>query len=86
MAPRHLCSLRRRAFLSLSAKTFKMRALSDMAGLSSATFDAFKLERETQAIGRQLQSFLDQGEGLGGTSFALGLRACATAAGTTSAI
>lgn len=50
--------------LALSSKTFKMRALTDMAGLSSATFDALDLEHETGAIGQQLLSYLEQGDDL----------------------
>ncbi len=50
--------------LPLSSKTFKMQALTDMAGLSSATFGALEMSGETKAIGRQLQSYLEQGEDL----------------------
>ena len=50
--------------LALSSKWFKMRALTDMAGLPSATFDALDLEHETSAIGQRLLSFLEQGSDL----------------------
>jgi polysaccharide pyruvyl transferase WcaK-like protein len=50
--------------LALSSMTFKMRALTDMAGLSSATFDALGLEHEMSAIGQQLLSYLEQGDDL----------------------
>jgi polysaccharide pyruvyl transferase WcaK-like protein len=45
----------------LSSLTFKMQALAEMAGLSNATFNALDLEREKTAIGRQLESYLEQG-------------------------
>ena len=45
----------------LSARTFKMQALTDLAGLSSATFDALNLTEEQEAIGRQLLFYLEQG-------------------------
>ena len=50
--------------LPLSSKTFKMRALVDMAGLPSDVFDALDLEHETDAIERQLLHFLEQGDDL----------------------
>lgn len=50
--------------IALSSKTFKMSALTDMAGLPSATFDAFDLEKEAGPIGRRLLSLLEKGEGL----------------------
>ncbi len=48
----------------LSSNTFKMRALTDMAGLSSATFDFRNLGQEASAIGQQLLSYLEQGNDL----------------------
>jgi polysaccharide pyruvyl transferase WcaK-like protein len=48
----------------LSSLTFKMEALAEMAGLSSVVFDALDLEHEKSAIGRQLQSYLEQGQDL----------------------
>ena len=50
--------------LPFSAKTFKMRALTDMARLSSAVFDDLDLEQETGAIGQQRLSYLAQGNDL----------------------
>ncbi|GEM_PF-548598 len=50
--------------LALSAKTFKMRALTDMAGLPSREFDALDLGHEMGALGRQLLSFLEEGDDL----------------------
>ena len=41
-----------------------MRALTDMAGLPSATFDALDLTHETDGIGRQLSSYLEEGDEL----------------------
>ena len=46
--------------LPLSAKTFKMRALTDMAGLPVTAFDALHPERDQQAIGRQLLSYVER--------------------------
>ncbi len=48
----------------LSSLTFKMEALSQMAGLPSVVFDALDLEHQKLAIGRQLQSYLEQGQEL----------------------
>ena len=51
--------------LALSSKTFKMRALADMAGLSAApSLTLSHMEGETHAIGRQLVSYLEQGSDL----------------------
>jgi hypothetical protein len=50
--------------LALSAKTFKMRALTEMAGLPSTTFDALTPGDERRAILRQLMACLDQGDDL----------------------
>ncbi len=47
--------------LPLSAKTFKMQALSEMAGLSVPPFDAEHPDRDAQAIAQQMSSFLDGG-------------------------
>lgn len=47
--------------LGLSGKTFKMQALTDMAGLSSHSFDALSLEGQRDAIGQQLLFYLEQG-------------------------
>lgn len=46
----------------LSSKTFKMRALIEMAGLPVATFDAHDLHEEKEGIGRALDALLGQGE------------------------
>lgn len=48
----------------LSSLTFKMEALSQMAGLPSVVFDALDLEHQNLAIGQQLQSYLEQGQEL----------------------
>lgn len=50
--------------LALSSKTFKMGALVEMAGLSSATFDALELGEQADSIGRRLQAILEEGEEL----------------------
>lgn len=50
--------------VALSGQTFKMQALSDMTGLSSAAFDALDLGHETRAISRQLSLCLEQGSDL----------------------
>ena len=50
--------------LALSSQTFKMRALAEMTGSSSLTFDTLDLGREVQAIGRQLSLYLEQGSDL----------------------
>ena len=50
--------------LPLSSKTFKMQALSEMAGLSVPVFDAMHPERDGHAIARQLRSFLERGSEL----------------------
>jgi polysaccharide pyruvyl transferase WcaK-like protein len=48
----------------LSAKTFKMEALTDLAGLPSATFPAALAGRDAEAIGKALGELLGQGDGL----------------------
>jgi polysaccharide pyruvyl transferase WcaK-like protein len=48
----------------LSSLTFKMEALSQMAGLPSVVFGALDLEHQKVAIGQQLQSYLEQGQEL----------------------
>jgi polysaccharide pyruvyl transferase WcaK-like protein len=50
--------------LALAADGFKMRALVDMAGLPSTTFDPLGLQREKSAIGRRLSACLEQGQDL----------------------
>ena len=50
--------------ISLAGKTFKMRALSEMAGLSGKSFDACEVEESLPGIGEQLLSLLEPGEDL----------------------
>jgi polysaccharide pyruvyl transferase WcaK-like protein len=50
--------------IALSSKTFKMRALMDMAGLPPRTFDAVDLQNETDAIGQLLSVYVEQGADL----------------------
>lgn len=50
--------------LALSSKTFKMQALADAAGLSSAVFDSLEVGREAEAIGHALLGLLEQGDSL----------------------
>jgi len=50
--------------VALSAKTFKMQALSQMAGLSPTTFDIWKVGEEKADIGRQVLEYLGGGEEL----------------------
>ncbi len=50
--------------VALSAKTFKMKALAEMAGLPSSTFSAIDLGQETEGIGRLLLSYLEEGQEL----------------------
>ncbi|MBK7543341.1 MAG: polysaccharide pyruvyl transferase family protein [Candidatus Competibacteraceae bacterium] len=47
--------------IPLSAKTFKMQALIEMAGLNSITFDALGLDKIKYPLGNQLYSYLEQG-------------------------
>ena len=49
--------------ISISTNTFMMQALAEMSG-SSRVFDALKLDEEKEAIGCQLKSCLQQGQGL----------------------
>lgn len=50
--------------IPLSSKTFKMQALIAMAGLPTTTFDSLDLLGEKEGIGKALNSFVSQGEGL----------------------
>ncbi len=50
--------------ISLTAKTFKMRALGEMAGLPASSFDAFDLEAGGVAIVNHLLALLEQGDAL----------------------
>jgi polysaccharide pyruvyl transferase WcaK-like protein len=50
--------------VALSAETFKMQALSKMAGLSGNTFDALNLRSEKDAIGTELLKCLEEGDQL----------------------
>ena len=50
--------------LPLSSTTFKMQALTQMAGLPPKTFDTLNLEHESAAIERQLLQYLEQGNEL----------------------
>ena len=50
--------------IALSCKTFKMEALTSMAGLSTTLFDAFSLSVEKEPIGQLLLSYLEQGQHL----------------------
>jgi len=52
--------------VALSSQTFKMRALTDMTGSSTASFDALDLGRDMRAIGQQLALWLQQGSDLRG--------------------
>ncbi len=52
--------------IPLSAKTFKMQSLSEMAGLPAPLFDGAQPENHGHAIGEQLGSFLRQGLALRG--------------------
>ena len=49
--------------LALSSQTFKMRALAEITG-SSMAFNALDLGRHAEAIGRELEVVLEQGDGL----------------------
>ncbi len=48
----------------LSARTFKMQALADTAGLATPTFDALDLETAASSIGQQLLNCLEHGNEL----------------------
>jgi hypothetical protein len=48
----------------LSARTFKMQALADSAGLATPTFDSLDLATAAVPIGQQLMSCLEQGNEL----------------------
>ena len=48
----------------LSARTFKMQALSRMAGLSPDAFDVWSLAGKKEAIATQLMEHLEAGHGL----------------------
>ena len=50
--------------IPITSKTFKMQALARMSGLPDVTFDAFNLDKEKDAIGRQLKGFVNKGEEL----------------------
>ncbi len=50
--------------IALSAKSFKMEALTSMAGLPTVAFDSLDLAPEAEGIGLQLSSYLDEGEEL----------------------
>jgi hypothetical protein len=50
--------------IPLSAKTFKMRALADMAGLPTEVFDALNLASGASEIGHRLVELLEQGDSL----------------------
>jgi polysaccharide pyruvyl transferase WcaK-like protein len=50
--------------IALSGKTFKMQALADAAGLSTAVYDAFQVGRDRESIGRTLIAQLEQGGAL----------------------
>lgn len=50
--------------VALSAKSFKMEALTRMAGLPVVTFDSLNLAPEADGIGRLLLSHLDEGQAL----------------------
>jgi polysaccharide pyruvyl transferase WcaK-like protein len=50
--------------IALTAKTFKMEALLQMAGLSSSTLDGLQMDRLYEPIFAQLRTYLEQGEGL----------------------
>lgn len=47
--------------IPLSAKTFKMLALIEMAGLNTITFDALGLDKIKYTLGNQLHFYLEQG-------------------------
>ena len=47
--------------IPISSITFKMEALSRMAGLANIAFDSLKLEQEIKKIGEQLLAYLEQG-------------------------
>jgi polysaccharide pyruvyl transferase WcaK-like protein len=48
--------------VTLNAKTFKMRALAEMAGLPSSSLPAFDIDAKSDVIAEQLHVLLDQGE------------------------
>jgi polysaccharide pyruvyl transferase WcaK-like protein len=48
----------------LSAKTFKMQALMQMAGLPAAPVDAWALKEHRTNVGRLVQDCIEQGDGL----------------------
>ncbi|MFZ1987207.1 MAG: polysaccharide pyruvyl transferase family protein, partial [Desulfatitalea sp.] len=50
--------------IPISSITFKMEALTRMAGLASTAFDALNLEQEIEKIGKQLLVYLEQGDPL----------------------
>lgn len=50
--------------VALSSKTFKMQALSEMAGFSSEVFDVWQLGYRKQAIAQQLLEYLEAGSDL----------------------